>query len=155
MIKTLLALTGFVVLSSVFAQPAFSQADACDRAINNISTTLQENGNVDMELKVRNNIENAPPGRPARLVVLLGSRASRGQSPRISNILNSPQLLISLTRNVINNCDRVSSVDYGQNYTDFGRTFGLVDGEIREFECFSPEQLINRPRLRWGQKVCL
>jgi hypothetical protein len=155
MIKTLLALTGFVVLGSVFAQPAFSQADACDRAINHITTTLQENGITDIELKVRSNMEDAPPGRPAMLIVLLGSRTpSRGQHQRMSNIFNSPQLLLSLTRNVINNCDRVSAVNYGQNYSDRLGTIGLVDGEIKFFECINSRRG-NPVNPRWGQQICL
>ncbi|MGL4497626.1 MAG: hypothetical protein ACRCU2_01070 [Planktothrix sp.] len=155
MIKTLFALTGFVVFGSVFAQPVFSQTAACDRAINHISTTLQENGNIDMEFRVRNNPETAPPDRPAGLQVLLGSRtSSQEQRQRIRNIINSPQLLISLTRNVINNCDQVSTVDYGLRNTDFGKTFGLIDGEIKEFECiYSIGRNTSRPR--WGQVICL
>lgn len=155
MIKTLLALTGFVVLGSLLAQPAFSQADACDRAINHITTTLQENGSIDIELKVSDNTENAPSGRPVTLMVGMGSRtSSREQGQRIINILNSPQLLISLTRNIVNNCNRVSAVEYALRYSDYIRTFGLVDGEIKVFECINSRRG-NPVNPRWGQQICL
>jgi hypothetical protein len=154
MIKTFWALTGFVVLGSVFAQPAFSQVDACDHAINNISTTLQENGIIDIELRTRNNMENPPPGRPTMLIVSMGFRnVSTGQQQRISNFLNSPQLLLSLTRNIINNCNQANAVTYVQNHLQIEKTIGLVDGQIKFFDCVRHTGR-DSIRLRWGQQLC-
>ncbi len=157
--KTFLAfITSLVMVDPVLAQPAlFRRGPDCEQAITTITTTLQRNSNVNIEFGVYNHPRNAPPDRPLGLVVWLGSPNSRGEAQQILNILNSPELLLSLSRNVINSCGQASTVTYGIDSTDHGRTIGLVNGQIREFQCVSVPPGVdpmNTPAPRWGQVYC-
>ncbi|HEY9837381.1 MAG TPA: hypothetical protein V6D27_10840 [Vampirovibrionales bacterium] len=157
--KTLLAfVTSLLMVDPVLAQPALFRRDrSCEQAINTITTTLQENNNVELEFGVYNHIGNAPPDRQLGLVVWLDPPNSRGEAQQILNIFNSPQLLISLSRNVINSCRQASTVTYGIESTNHGKTIGLVNGQIREFQCVPVPPGVNpmdTPTPRWGQVYC-
>lgn len=145
-------------MDPVLAQPAFfRQGRNCESAINTIITTLQENNNINIEFNVNNSIENPPTGRPLGLIVWLESPTSREEAQQIVNIFNSPALLISLSRNVINGCRQASTVTYGIKSPPRGRTIGLVNGQVREFECVSLPPEVNprnAPTPRWGQVYC-
>lgn len=68
------------------------------------------------------------------------------------NVLNSPQLLTSISSQLIEECDSVSMVKFAMHQTDLNVIFGLVGGSVLSFECTEPSP----GRItQWGTTVCL
>jgi hypothetical protein len=74
-----------------------------------------------------------------------------GDDTTTANIMNSPQLLTSVARTVINGCPQVGLVEVGVNETDWYTAFGIVGNQIREFECIDQTDSM----VRWGYRICL
>lgn len=140
--------------SSELAQPAESQltnisSDSCNAAIratqSHFEQLQQEKFKIDQVDATLLN-QSFPSDRPNAYVITLD-----GQSA--SQMMTSPQLMQSISTNLISNCSTVSLVAFGKAQTDWAVHFGLVDNnEIEQFQC------VNEPaqnQLPWGYKRCL
>jgi hypothetical protein len=90
--------------------------------------------------------QSPPSDRPHAYFLTLS-----GQST--SDMMSSPQLMRSISAEVIENCPTVSLVSFGKAETDWSIHFGLVGNtQIEQFQC------VNEPtqnRLSWGYQRCL
>lgn len=90
--------------------------------------------------------QSPPSDRPDAYVLTLS-----GQSA--SDMMSSPQLMRSISAEVIENCPTVSLVAFGKAETDWSIHFGLVGNtQIEQFQCVNES---TRNRLPWGYQRCL
>ncbi|CDM96632.1 hypothetical protein AmaxDRAFT_0978 [Limnospira maxima CS-328] len=145
----------FCSISLLFGSqlPSFAQSNSCRNAVINVRTTIQNRRNIVVNFEVRDVRERwraFPSGRLAHLVVKLGGYPFHPrQFEWADDILNSPQMLNSLSHQIISNCGDVSAVTYAKYRTGLSRTFGIVNGSVRQFQCIDPGNV-----LRWGQHMC-
>ena len=79
----------------------------------------------------------------------------KGDRRDIENVMYSEKLLTSITKTVIESCNRVSIISYGQFRTDYVRKYGLtLSGKVQRFECVDP-RAARLQTLSWGQYPCL
>ncbi|MGD1906565.1 MAG: SH3 domain-containing protein [Leptolyngbyaceae cyanobacterium] len=88
--------------------------------------------------------EQAPANRPVSLLFFLGG-------PGQASVLSSPQFMLSLSQEVIDDCGSISSVRFGSDSSGWHDIYGLVGGEVTGFTCVGlhPEQ-----ELEWGEFFC-
>lgn len=90
--------------------------------------------------------QSPPSNRPNAYVLTLSGESA-------SDVMNSPQLMRSISADLIENCATVSLVAFGKAQTDWSIHFGLVGNtQIEQFQC------IHKPtqnRLPWGYQRCL
>lgn len=92
-------------------------------------------------------LNQSPPGnRPNAYVLTLSGESA-------SDVMNSPQLMQSISADLIEDCATVSLVAFGKARTDWSIHFGLMDNtRIEQFQCIhEPTQ----NRLPWGYQRCL
>lgn len=90
--------------------------------------------------------QSPPSDRPDAYVLTLSEQSA-------SDLMNSPQLMRSISANLIENCPTISLVAFGKAETDWSIHFGLMGNtQIEQFQC------VNEPtqnRLPWGYQRCL
>ena len=70
------------------------------------------------------------------------------------SILNSEKFLTAIATDIINKCPKISMVDFGQDQTDYGKSYGLLeDNKIGIFKCVDWE--VAPKKLDWGYISCL
>ncbi len=97
-----------------------------------------------------------PTSNPLKLLVVLGAEDSIVNGDVIVqssalDILKSRQVLLHHANQIVQNCQDIVSVTYllGEYQQ---RTFGLVNGTVREFTCTQDPTLDPLP---WGTQYCL
>lgn len=94
---------------------------------------------------------NYPDGRSQGYVFAMEGAAAR-------SVMNSPKLMMSLSRTIIQSCNSVGMVTFAIHRSDWGYTIGLIsDGQISFFECaedfgINPED--TGQGLKWGIQYC-
>lgn len=88
--------------------------------------------------------EQAPADRPVSILFFLGGQ---GQA----SVLSSPQFMLSLSQEVIEDCGATSSVRFGSDNSGWHDIYGLVDGEVTGFTCV---ELYADRDLEWGEYFC-
>jgi hypothetical protein len=70
-----------------------------------------------------------------------------------ASIIKSEKFLLSISTEIIKNCNSVSMVRFGLHASDSGVDFGLVgEKNIRLFECIEPG---SPTKLTWGYVICI
>ncbi|MGG6298129.1 hypothetical protein ACQ4M4_27360 [Leptolyngbya sp. AN02str] len=88
-------------------------------------------------------------GYPDNKPVAFGVRLS---GPDAENVMNSIQLMTTISRTIINGCPPVGLVTFSMAETDWQSPFGLINGQVREFECVDPS---SEPTTPWGYYTCI
>lgn len=133
--------------------PSVKQSDTpCNRALENVRSRIQNDRHLSVEWQTEEIPsywqESAPAGRPYRLTIILGKPRERSYQ-LVRDILASTQMLTAMTNQLIDACDDVSLVTYGLWGSGELRTFGLINGTVREFEYVGNSD--SEPtQLRWG-----
>ena len=66
-------------------------------------------------------------------------------------MLSSPQFMLSLSQEVIDDCGATSSVRFGSDNSGWHDIYGLVDGDVTGFTCVD---LYADRQLEWGEYFC-
>jgi hypothetical protein len=131
-------------------QPSSSSPTSlCQDAVQSVRSQIQTGRNLEILPTIKRNVStgysDAPIGRPDEYVIPLRGAESL-------NILNSPQMMTTLARRIISQCDNASLVTFGIANSGNIVSLGLMpNGSISVFNCIEPG-LGLRPR--WGQIVC-
>lgn len=126
-----------------------TSVDRCQAAVQSVRSQIQTGRNLEVLPAIPRNISasypDAPQGRPDGYVI-----SFRGVESQ--NILNSPQFMTTLARQIINQCENVGLVTFGVANSGDVVSFGLMpDGSIISFRCLETGLGI---RPRWGEVVC-
>jgi hypothetical protein len=128
---------------------------SCNESISAAQARLEGGRDLRVvQIQVRNisdYYDDYPTGRPdAYRFSIQGSAAPA--------VMNSPQMMIAISTEIIQACSTVSIVDIGVRYTDWGETYGLMsDGTVQAFECFFNDRHTDWSsfKLAWGSHHCL
>ncbi|MEO0768395.1 MAG: hypothetical protein AAFY72_03025 [Cyanobacteria bacterium J06649_4] len=154
--KAALGITGSLstLLSVFLSVDSFSvQAQAtipnCTAAVNQMQTSLIEGRQLSIPnqfTRVSSDVYvDYPAGRSVLYTLFISGAAS-------SSIMNSPQLLISVTESFLSECDTAGAVSIVDLDSIAGvETIGLVDGQPTFFEC---TEGIQATRIPWGYHDC-
>lgn len=158
-------LASLIAMTSL-AQPGLSspseinfgvkQSNSCNASLSDLRRRIRADGrSVDIEIDVREISRpwslNSPSGRPYELRVVVGSL--RRRQPAAFDVMESDQMLISIASNVIRNCNNVAVISYGLYSSDYVKSFGLVNGRVRPFQCLQNRDR-STPPPRWGWQYC-
>jgi hypothetical protein len=124
----------------------------CDAAIQATSKQIEKGWEVVIRTRVH--ITSALLGdatylanRPLGYTISLGGIAASG-------IMNSPQLMHSISSDIINACSSVSSVSFNVSETDWTAIYGLFEqGQVKRFQCVKDLKPTNK--IHWGYIYCL
>lgn len=130
------------------------EINSCDAALENITKKISaDNRRISVSIdpeEITETYSRMPIDRPYRIKVVM-----RGDRRDIENVMYSEKLLTSITQTVIDNCNRVSIISYGQFRTDYIRKYGLtLSGKVQRFQCVDPKTA-RLQTLSWGQYTCL
>lgn len=130
------------------------EINSCEASLENITKRISaDNRRISVSIDAEEITEpysRMPVDRPYRIKVIM-----RGDRRDIENVMYSEKLLTSITKTVIDSCDRVSIISYGQFRTDYVRKYGLtLSGKVQRFECVDP-RAARLQTLSWGQYTCL
>ena len=90
---------------------------------------------------------NYPRNQPYGLSFSVSGRSG-------DDIMNSSQLLTSISQEFLSGCQSASLVSFGLSGTDYVRVFGLIRDEVIEFECLHFDSPNSGPPY-WGQFHCV
>jgi len=120
----------------------------CDAAVDAAIRALQNNRQVSVRTRDLWNLSDRyaryPSGRTSGFTFILGGRMA-------DDLMGSPQLLAGITESFISDCPSVGMVDFYRDQTDWGISFGVVSGQVREFDCINP----GGPDPAWGQVMTM
>lgn len=121
--------------------------NSCDTVIKNVEARIKNDNYMTFEFRgktIPNEWRQGARGRSIELIVVMG-KAWEGNE-RVMNVLSSPRMLTEMSKQLIDSCNNVAAVTFSLNQSGANRTFGSIDGVVREFEYVDPR----KPRLRWG-----
>jgi len=139
--------------NSLFSQISYAQDADCQTAIAN-SVKRIENAKAtvvkfDKYDQTSRGYKDYPENRPSGYLFIL-ARAG------IRDVFASPVFLKDISRQIISSCQSISSVDFAQQQTDGGLTYGLMkNGKVELFECVAPDRSKPYRELPWGKNRCL
>jgi len=130
------------------------EINSCEAALENITKKISgDNRRISVSInpeEIAETYSRMPIDRPYRIKVVM-----RGDRRDVGNVMNSVQLLTSITKAVIGNCNRVSVISYAQANSDYIRDYGIsLSGKVQEFQCVDP-RTARLQTLSWGQYPCL
>jgi hypothetical protein len=146
-LTALLGITSIVSLpETVYAQTNRRCAVAISRAKNKILSVRNVRIPSVKNFDISDRYINFPSSRTRGYFFAINGGGSR-------TIINSTKLLSGITQNIINNCQSVSLVSFGEYATEENLSFGLMpNGEIKEFECDYPNS--ETGKVNWGYINC-
>lgn len=68
------------------------------------------------------------------------------------DVMTSPRFLTSVSTTIIEGCNAVGVVTFTAAESDWSDSYGLVNGQVRPFECIDPGR---EDRPAWGFHVCI
>ena len=77
--------------------------------------------------------------------------AMGGNYADIEAVMNSDRLRTLLVTKIIDGCSDVSLVSFGPDGTDWREDFGLINGQVEKFRCWTPDRPESPP---WGYHYC-
>lgn len=120
---------------------------SCSNALDSAQTRIQDGREIITELRfseVSSQWNDTPRGRPKGLLV-----AMQGNYNQMVNVMSSPQFLTAIATKIINDCQDVSLVAFTVHATEGGIVYGLVNGQVQQFQCTTDESP------RWGFMFCI
>lgn len=141
---------------SVKSKGYAKEITSCDAALESIPKRISaDNRRISVSIdsqEIRESLPEMISDRPYRLIVSM-----RGNVSDMGNVMYSEQLLTSITKAVIGNCNRVSVVSYAVSNSDYIRDYGItLNGKVQKFQCIDPRTLrLGLQTLSWGQYPCL
>ena len=122
----------------------------CEAALDNAENILVNNRHlwiVDTRTSSMEDVgyQRYPQGRSVALDLVIAGNA-------VESVMNSPQLLTSISQSIMQTCPGVGLVSFGVDQTDWGITFGWIGNRAREFECVDPG---DGDTNSWGYVTCL
>lgn len=155
-IKTILATSAISVMFCVsesqsqtrlFEQRVKQSKDSCDIALENVAARIKNNSFMSLRFEgkqIPDEWRQGARGRSIQLMVILG-KPREGSEQRVTNVLSSPRMLTAMSKQLIESCNNIAAVSYGQSNTGIIRTFGSIGGVVREFKYVGGGE-----ELRWG-----
>ena len=147
-----LIVSNIVLLNAlpVRAQGMVVATEECVGAISSVESQLKSDRDLTIEfsqINDRNAYGTPPEGRPHQYAFGMSGSAVEG-------VMSSPVLLNTLTTQIIDNCDSISSVSFGLWQSGLVSVYGLLpSGEVEPFKC--PEDYEFNPDtdrdLVWGE----
>jgi hypothetical protein len=132
-------------------QEVTQSRDSCDIVLEKVEARIKGNNYMTFEFKaegIPNSWQQGARGRSIQLMVLLG-KPWEGSDQRVKNVLASSRMLTEMSKQLIESCNNVAVVTYWQHQSGFKRTFGSIEGVVREFEYVGADRR-NPNNLRWG-----
>lgn len=117
----------------------------CETALNNAENLLVNNRHlwiVDTRTSPVE-YESYPYQRSFALAIVMQGNA-------VEDVMNSSQLLATISQSILQSCPTVGLVTFGESETDWLRTFGWIGNRAREFECRDPGEATS-----WGYMTCI
>ena len=149
--------TGLIIAEIMLLFSSSAQAQnkkpsvECNTVLQKAKKQIQNNRKVKVVYTGQEDISQHykiyPINRPfSYQFVLVGSATQ--------SILNSEKFLTAIATDIINKCPKISIVDFGQDQTDYGKSYGLLeDNKIGIFKCVDWE--VAPKKLDWGYISCL
>ncbi|WP_414575856.1 hypothetical protein [Anabaena sp. CCY 9402-a] len=132
---------------------------ACKQVINNAKTRLQRSAKSSLVVSIKNaahDYPDAPVNRKRVIVFYLDYFKDPRPQVRvgIQNILQSPQLIKSISQNIISKCASTGAVYFGSTFQAGCPVYlGLMrNGTIEIFEPIVPGELSRE--IKWGENYC-
>lgn len=126
-----------------------SGEERCRTALTAATNTLEKGRNVQVStIRVRSLSEeysDFPTDQPYGIYIGMEGQAT-------ADILNSPQLMTSISSQLIAECDSVSLVKFAMHQTDWNIVFGLIGESVASFECIDPSPGLV---MQWGKTTCI
>lgn len=146
------AATGSQRVSKAISQLKNVNAQRCDSTVEAAQQRIKEGRTINTEYsyrKIDEEFEDYPNGRPDELWF-------RISGPAAVTVMQSPQFMNNISKEVISGCPTISSVVFNISRSDYTRTFGLLSGgSVGEFQCIFFDR--NSPVIEasWGTRICL
>lgn len=132
----------------------YAMSRSCLDAVNQAQSKIRGAGVESVVVNVGEMSEESgyPDGKPFSVRYALDGSADVYRRGTIKSVMRSSKMLLSLSSNIIKNCDGVSWVGFGVNQSDDTREFLLMDGDVRPLTCLdSPVRGATMP---WGFSYC-
>jgi hypothetical protein len=135
---------GFLCLTPISLSPAVAATNQCDRTLQSIKASLP---NVKVfKIRTINRSAQPPKGRAKQLDIIMEGKAAE-------TLMTEDTKLLKISKTTIKSCPQVAMVNFGIAETDWGNTYGLVNGRVQAFVC--QEESANPQKLPWGEQVCI
>lgn len=116
--------------------------EACRDAILNAETRISDVPNTALvDIDVVTAPDGHPPDRRALMRFVAGG-------PGSGVILTSPEFMQTISTAIITGCEIVSVVEFALDESDGIEQFGLIDGEVKRFDC------VEAGEPTWGYQRC-
>jgi hypothetical protein len=120
----------------------------CLSIVQKAQSRLQEGRNLSVQIRTVDQSEyqeDSPENRPILVRLVMDGTAA-------ASVMNSSQLMKSISTEVIQHCESVSVVVFGVNCSGWHTTFGLFDqGRVKEFQCF---EYVRGKKMPYGYQNC-
>jgi len=130
-------LWGTISMSTpVVAQERTSQ-EICMEAIGAAKTRLLDGRSITLRTRLLNlsDSRDYPGDRSQGLVFILAKSSGVGSASDDVTVLTSPVFMKSIATDVIEHCRSFSYVAFGADRTGWHIPFGLINGNVEEFQC--------------------
>lgn len=126
----------------------------CTAAVRTAVNRLNEVSNVDVvdvtTINLSESYSNYPPSAPLGIIFSL-------EGTGVDNVMNSGQLMTTISNQVVTGCPVISLVKIGQNRSDYYATFGLTGNSVTAFQQCREVGILSSADselLRWGEVYC-
>lgn len=138
-----------LVLSSLPASANYSTKSTakCRAAITEAKKTISKGRKIKINIKIFNVAEHYsdyPKQYPVGYTFIFSGAATE-------QVMNSVKFLSIISKRIITKCESVGLIDFSQDGTDWVQRYGIINGELKAFECVDPPQ----NNISWGIHVCL
>jgi hypothetical protein len=135
---------GFLCLTPISLSPAEAANNKCDRTLQSIKASLPKV--IVFKVTATNPGAKPPKGRSKQLYITMQGNAAE-------TLMGKEDKLLKISKTTIDSCPQVAMVTFGIDQTDWGKTYGLVNGRVQAFVC--REENANPRTLRWGEQICV
>jgi len=154
--NSLLLTIAITSLALPLASPANSQQPTCAEAQAAAQRRLANIRNLTIKtetLDFSTAYADHPEGRPNNYLVAMQGKA-------VGSVMNSPQLMKVIATDILNACETIGMVTFGQANSGWYQRVGIFrDGTIDFFKCAEDVGIQPDPRsngrLRWGLDYCI
>ena len=120
----------------------------CQAAIDNSKSEVANISGIGLNKSSKNDIssiyQDIPKERSSEYKFTVGGRGGK-------NIMYSPVFMTDISKNIIENCNNIGSVQFEVDQTDNRIAYGLVKDSVKKFDCTASK---DNSKLKWGQVSC-
>lgn len=135
-----------MAIASTSPQEALNNQE-CNAALGGLGRLLLSGRQLDVTgasyLPISNSYRAFPSDRPLELSITITGEDANA-------VMNSPQLLTTISRAFIAGCRPVGLVTFGVEYSGWINSFGVVNGSVAPFQCVD----LGEQEPVWGYQYC-